>query len=391
MQMYKGLPIITNKMTVEERRGVPHHFLGTVNLDEDTWNAPKFKTEAARVIQDIRSRGRLPIVVGGSHYYADSLLFDDRTVYVAGAEESRKKHPILKAPPEAVLEKLREVDPVMAGRWHPNDTRKILRSLEIYYETGRRASDIYAEQQQQSGNGGWSTLLFWVYSEPKVLELRLQERIQKMVDRGLLGEVGAQLALAKDREAKGQEVDRGRGIWQSIGLAQLEPYFTSGSPSPKLLDECLEAMNFATRQCVRAQLRWIRLKTIPALRKHRMVDSLYVFDSSDLSKWQDDVSKPALQVTKKYLANQAPPSPVSVSETARRVLEDNTRKKGVPCRHHCQVCNRIFTIQHEWETHLTSKPHRNVVKRARKRALVPLDDNRSRCLAVISPSDSFQV
>src|SRR5689334_20221731 len=75
MQMYKGLPIITNKLTTEEQRGIPHHLLGSIELHEDPWVVTQFKKEATRIISEIRGRGKLPIVVGGTSYYLDGLLF----------------------------------------------------------------------------------------------------------------------------------------------------------------------------------------------------------------------------------------------------------------------------------------------------------------------------
>ncbi|GKT84538.1 tRNA isopentenyltransferase [Colletotrichum tofieldiae] len=158
MQMYKGLPIITNKITPAERRGVPHHLLDHIGLDQPTWVVEDFKREANKVIREIRNRGNLPIVVGGTHYYTNALLFEDTLV---GADDEKPRDsdvkldddtssfPILNEPTDVILAKLREVDPVMADRWHPNDRRKISRSLQIYLQHGRPASAIYAEQRQR--------------------------------------------------------------------------------------------------------------------------------------------------------------------------------------------------------------------------------------------------
>ena len=213
MQMYDGLPIITNKITVEEQQGVPHHLLGFIALDEEPWRVGLFKKKASNVIQEIRSRGRLPIIVGGTHYYTQSLLFEDSLVndQVDGGDQVptelsnqdiSDKFPILDGPTETMIERLREVDPVMADRWHPNDRRKIRRSLEIFLLTGKRASDVYAEQleikssnrKMESAEEGPSqsisdTLLFWVHSDSEVLKNRLDNRVDKMVKAGLLDEV----------------------------------------------------------------------------------------------------------------------------------------------------------------------------------------------------------
>ncbi|KAJ4115105.1 tRNA dimethylallyltransferase, mitochondrial [Fusarium oxysporum] len=172
MQLYNGLPIITNKITVEEQR-----------------------EEATRTIREIRGRGRLPILVGGSQYYVDPILFKEVILDDIDLDMS-KSFPILQESGEAMLHELRKVDPVMADRWHPKDRRKIQRSLEIYLRSGKRASEYYAEQQarkeaaqQDANKQPWENLLFWVYSERDVLRDRLDKRVDKMQTSGLMDEV----------------------------------------------------------------------------------------------------------------------------------------------------------------------------------------------------------
>lgn len=385
MQIYKGLPIMTNKMTTIEQRGVPHHLLGALDEEQDIWPVSKFKSEATEIIHAIRQRGRLPIVVGGTHYYIDSLLFN---CYAVPTDEEQPKegegedyqgsaehHPLLDGPPELILRRLREVDPVMADRWHPNETRKIRRSLEIYVQTGRRASDIYAEQERQrverkKSNASWPALIFWVYTEPTTLEDRLRKRVDKMMGRGLLAEAEAKFDRLRELEANGTHVDKSKGIWQSVGMSDLEPFLNSAGRNKSLLGDCLEAMKVSTRKCAKNQLRWIRGKTIPALEEAGAKDCLYLVDTTDLSQWGANVVEPAAQVVGKYLDGAALPAPMSLSTTAQNVLVDSSHRKGVPCRKFCDVCKRPFTILQEWEAHLASRPHRRAVAGARRRALV---------------------
>ncbi|KAK2074077.1 hypothetical protein P8C59_008314 [Phyllachora maydis] len=164
MQMYEGLPIMTNKISQEQQRGVPHHLLGTIPLDEKPWTMAQFKPAVLKLQDEIRSRGRLPIVVGGSHYYINSLLFKDFGILddvadsepVGSFDQARyeEKFPILKASAEEMVAKLREVDPDVSLRWHPNDVRKIQKSLRIYLTTGKRPSDLFAEQQARKAEIG---------------------------------------------------------------------------------------------------------------------------------------------------------------------------------------------------------------------------------------------
>ena len=186
MQLYAGLPTITNKITAEEQQGIPHHLLGCIGLHEQAWVVSTFVKNALRIIKEIRSRGKLPILVGGTHYYTQSLLFKDRLAEEDGDEgkefvsDTKEVWPILHQPTEVVLEELKKVDPAMAGRWHPNDRRKIQRSLEIYLQTGRKGIRYLCENNEYAKTVGrgvdgdtvldapairFPTLLFWVHAD----------------------------------------------------------------------------------------------------------------------------------------------------------------------------------------------------------------------------------
>ncbi|EJT70101.1 hypothetical protein GGTG_12274 [Gaeumannomyces tritici R3-111a-1] len=440
MQMYKGLPIITNKISAEEQRGIPHHLLDTIGLDEPTWTVHEFRHEADRVIREIRSRGRLPIVVGGTHYYADGLLFDDRLVTRAdeakanvGGDQEQQSDPQLSdeepslqdAPTETLLARLREVDPVIAERWHPNDRRKIWRSLQIYLTTGRRASDIYAEQQrrrdeakqqqQQAGSTGdaaaaaaapWNTLLFWVYSRRDVLNARLDRRVDAMLERGLVDETRELHDYYLDRVAAGGHVDRTSGIWQSIGFAQMEPYLDAlrrqqqqqggdddETTSPARLDALkrsgVEAVKGATRRYAKHQNRWITYKTLPLLQGEGALGHLFLVDSTDAgtgTAWAAEVADKARAVAERYLAGDALPAPESLSNTAADVLHAsleavNGRRVTWGART-CDVCRATLVTEELWQTHISGNRHKRAVKAAQRRALA-IRENRPTTLAVV--------
>ncbi|KAK2019859.1 tRNA isopentenyltransferase [Colletotrichum eremochloae] len=408
MQMYKGLPIITNKITPEERRGVPHHLLDYISLDQPTWIVEDFKREANRVIGEIRSRGNLPIVVGGTHYYTNALLFEDTLV---GADDGKTKDgdvkvdddtsafPILDEPTEVILAKLREVDPVMADRWHPNDRRKISRSLQIYLQHGRPASEIYAEQRQRkaaesepdvTSASPWQALLFWVYSDPEVLKERLDKRVDKMLAAGLGDETQSMYDYVRAKEAAGQNVDYTRGIWQSIGFKEFSPYLRALNASdppadPSVLEALkatgLEEMKTSTRQYAKYQTRWIRTKTVPLLQERPgALDHLFVMDSTDISRWSDNVAEPAVDVAGRFLKGQEMPAPAGLSETARGVLDEATAQTArTLCRRTCEVCNTTCVTEQDWTKHVKSRRHNVLVKKTKRRALTAAE----RPLAVV--------
>ncbi|KAK6215936.1 hypothetical protein LQW54_004117 [Pestalotiopsis sp. IQ-011] len=386
MQMYRGLPIITNQISVEEQRSIPHHLLAVVDVDEPTWTVGVFAREANKLIREIRDRGRLPIVVGGTHYYISSLLFGNSLVdspeesgesTFTAQVELEQQHPILAGPTECMLERLKEVDPVMGARWHPEDRRKIKRSLEIYLTTGRKASDIYEEQHQSKESRDsepppWDALMFWVYANPDVLKERLDKRVDKMESTGLIGEVRELHNHLRIKSAAGEDVDRTRGIWQSIGFKQFEPFLAAEDNTDdvtslaKLKAESMELTKIATRQYARYQLRWIRNKTIPELKQNSALDHLYLLDSSEAAEFAANVLSPASRIMETYLAGLTLPEPASLSDTARDILstyaaQDPPSKSKVEARL-CEVCNMTLQTEDQWNKHVNGQRHRRGLK-----------------------------
>ncbi|KAG7113728.1 tRNA dimethylallyltransferase like protein [Verticillium longisporum] len=407
MQLYQGLPAITNKMTTAERRGIPHHLLDHIPLDEPAWVVGDFKRAANKVIREIRSRGNLPIVVGGTHYYTNALLFED--MFVGPGHEGQGeaapaadvvpasdagRFPILDEPTEVILAKLRDVDPVMADKWHPNDRRKISRSLQIYLSHGRPASEIYAEQKRRTiaaaaaatetaPRGPWENLLFWVYSEPEVLKPRLDRRVDKMLDVGLMDEVLQMQNHVRAREASGQEVDYTKGIWQSIGFKEFQPYLAAAAAAAaatpadpdveKRRAQGLEDMKASTRRYAKSQVRWITTKVVPRLQEQPgAMDSLFVLDSTDVAQWAANVAEPAAAIARRFLGGEPTPEPVGLSPLARKVLETETAGR-TPCQKTCQLCQVTCTTEQDWKKHMRSKRHHAIARRTKRRALVVVE------------------
>jgi tRNA dimethylallyltransferase len=401
VQMYDGLPIVTNKISVEEQEGIPHHLLGFVALDEEPWRVGLFRKKASQIITEIRSRGRLPILVGGTHYYTQSLLFGDSMVRdradddsIAQSElshqEISEKYPILDGPTEDIIAKLREVDPTMADRWHPNDRRKIRRSLEIFLMTGKKASEIYSEQKDrkisdwseatnQTGSAmdKYSPLLFWVHAESETLKKRLDGRVENMVKAGLLEEVKAMNSFLLQQEIQGTPVDRTRGIWVSIGFKEFEQYLKaleSGTGSPeelsRLLESSIEQTQAATRQYAKRQVRWIRLKLVPALKDDNALDKLYLLDGTDVSKWKGTVAKPAIDIVTSFLQGRELEPPLDICQAASEILtaaETGIDKKpDVWFRQVCDLCNITAVTDTQWQIHLKSRRHRALTKKKQR-------------------------
>lgn len=405
--MYRGLPIITNQIPPEERNGIPHHLLSCVEIEEEPWWIGRFKQDSLRLIDEIHAKGKLPILVGGTHYYTQAVLFNDQLVDADqdfsdddpvlrddnSDRDSPTKWPILDATPEVMLQKLKEVDPVMAARWHPNDARKIRRSLEIYFQTGRPASEVYAEQQRLKqadmarnslslgvGRLRYPTMIFWVHSEKEMLNSRLEKRVDSMVDQGLMEEARRMFDFSLEKKKQGDPVDHTRGVWVSIGYKELAPYFDAlykGFMSELDLEAlkraCVGSIKSATRQYAVSQIKWIRNKLWKAIADAGATDHLYLLDSTNVEAWKETITQPSEELVRALLNGESTPDPKSLSELARTVL---SAKEAQPQRDStaymkcitCNVCKKTMQGSEQWDIHINGNVHKRALKSAAKKA-----------------------
>lgn len=404
MQMYKGLPVITNKMPEIERNGIPHHLIEFIGLDEKPWTVAQFVRESCRIIDQIRSRGKLPILVGGTHYYTHALLFKGATltsgarhdgISDASDDEQEKQWPILLQPTEVILSKLREVDPDMAARWHPNDRRKIQRSLQIWLASGRRASEIYAEQHQhrQSAKEGrdpgelegtevdadglrFPTLLLWLEAQDSVLKERLNRRVDAMVEDGLIEEARGLVQLKDKLTHDGISVDTTKGIWVSIGYKEMEPYLNDqeskvgSTRQSRMVQEGFESVKAGTRRYAKRQNRYIRIRLADALKDASQLDKLFLLDCTSLGQWESVVLSPSTNLVDSFLKGEQLPDPCSLSPLARQMSEmiHSDKIGGHRLARTCEVCQKILMTDKEWLGHLSSRGHKKIVASQRKHA-----------------------
>jgi tRNA dimethylallyltransferase len=330
-------------------------------------------------------------LVGGTHYYTQSLLFHDALSQESALkfEHDGERLPVLDEPTDVILAKLKEVDPVMADRWHPNERRKIQRSLEIFLKTGKPASQIYDEQrlrrehspslsdvEAEDSNTGmrFPTLVFWVHANKDVLYSRLNGRVDKMLANGLLQEVETLAHFKDDYESStGTVMDQSRGIWVSIGYKEFVKY-QEGLSHPylpavdleKLKTEGIEKTQAATRQYANRQLKWIRIKLLNALIGSGQQNNVFLVDGTDLLQWQENVVSPALQVTDQFLSGQELPLPSSLSETAAEMLTpkrsyDLGQRPDLWQKRLCDTCGTVAVTENDWTLHVKSRAHRRAV------------------------------
>ncbi|KAH3671077.1 hypothetical protein OGAPHI_000788 [Ogataea philodendri] len=322
MQMYRGLDQITNKHPVNERYGVPHHVMDHVAWDAEYY-IHRFKQEAMEAIEDIHSRGKTAILVGGTHYYLQSLLFLNRTLDgTQAAKLSEEEQAILDGPADKVFETLMQKDPKVAQKFHPNDRRRVRRALEIYFSTKTKTSELYGQQRQQTASTlRYNTLFFWLYAKTAVLDTRLDSRVDKMIQHGALDEVRQMNEFYQQMDPK-MELDR--GVWQVIGYKELVPCLDSSES----LESCVETMKRATRRYARKQVRWIAntlSRELAVEEEHGWMNGgrIITLDATDLDSWEQTVAQRGISICNEFLAG----STLANYEAVPKSLQDELKPK----------------------------------------------------------------
>lgn len=386
MQMYIGVPIITNKHPMEERAGIPHHVMNHVQWEEEYF-IHRFSQEAGDKIDDIHNRGKLPIIVGGTHYYLNSLLFNNKTISGEkvddiSAQLTAEQLAILDGPSEHILEQLQILDPQVAQKFHPNDTRRIRRALEILYTTNKQASQHYSSQSQAATRNTtlkYNTLPFWLYSQKPQLDKRLDDRVDKMLSLGGMTEIKE---LYDYYAQQPQLPDLERGVWQVIGFKEFLPWLTTDQTDEMLLKECVESMKAHTRQYAKKQVKWIRSSLAADLKKEKLHEyinggRLFVLDATDLEQWDQNVSQRGVKITEDFINGVTPPRATQIPQTLPDDIlpkDEITEDKSTQWKHiTCPVCRNpddtqlVLVGDQQYQIHLKSKRHRSNLDRGKRK------------------------
>lgn len=242
MQIYKDMDIATAKPTEAEMQGIPHHLISIVESDE-SFSVAAYKEKAVEAIADIFCRGRIPVVVGGTGLYIDTLV-NNTTFFDFDKSDQREKLQmrLQNEGIEKLFDELKSVDPETAERLHINDTKRILRALEVYYSTGKTIS-LQAELSHEN-ESQYNWLIIGLTAENRdVLYDRINRRVDIMLDDGLIEEAKTFSSSEKSSTAK-----------QAIGYKELKGFF-DGSIS---LEEATENLKRETRRYAKRQLTWFR-------------------------------------------------------------------------------------------------------------------------------------
>jgi tRNA dimethylallyltransferase len=237
MQFYRGMDIGTAKITMAERRGVPHHLLDILDVTQEA-SVSDFQRQAREVIDDIHARGRRAILAGGSGLYVRAALDVLEFPGTDPALRSRLEADHARLGTQALLARLRAVDPVSADR--VSDARRIIRALEVGELTGRPFSSFMPRREYHR-----PAVQVGLTVDREVLRERLAVRVHRMVDSGLLDEV-------RMLDARG--LRRGKTASRALGYAQFLRVIDGAST----IEDAAEETIVATRQFARRQLTWFR-------------------------------------------------------------------------------------------------------------------------------------
>ncbi len=271
MQVYRGMDIGSAKVTREEMQGVPHYLIDEFDPSEE-FHVVRFQEYAKRYIHEIVDRGKIPILVGGTGFYIQAVLYD--IDFTENGEDSSYRESLQHLAETEGAEKLHgmlcEVDPASADAIHANNVKRVIRALEFYHETGQRISEHNeAERQKESP---YHFAYFVLNDEREKLYRNIDLRVDAMMEQGLLDEVRALKAAGCTREMVSM---------QGLGYKEMLDYL-AGEYS---LEEAVRVLKRDTRHFAKRQLTWFRRE-----RDVIWVDKAqFEYDSGRILAYMEDV------------------------------------------------------------------------------------------------------
>lgn len=250
MQLYRGMDIGTAKLPIAQRRGIPHHQLDVLDVTE-TATVARYQRDAAADIEAIVARGAVPVLVGGSMLYIQSLLDDWSFPATDEAVRAKWELRLAEIGVDRLHAELAGRDPAAAASILPTDGRRIVRALEVVELTGQP----FAASAPAIGTPRWDTVIVGLDCGTELLDERLARRTEEMFDHGLVDEVVALLCRGL---RDGVTASRALGYAQVIAALSSEGAEGPGSLPKEALDEARQQTYIGTRRYVRRQRSWFR-------------------------------------------------------------------------------------------------------------------------------------
>ena len=243
MQIYKEMDIGSAKPTKEEMQGIKHYLIDFVNPDK-RYSVANYKKDAKEKIKEILDKNKIPIIVGGTGLYIDSLIYEIDYSLVNLDEEYRKK--LEKIAKEEGLEKLYnkacEIDKVAMEKISPNDQKRIIRVLEIYHDTGKTKTQQEIESRKKEVEYDYH--VFAITMDREVLYQRINKRVDIMIEKGLIKEVEHMLNKYKEFPT----------AMQGLGYKETKEYLENKITK----EEMIEKIKMETRRYAKRQLTWFK-------------------------------------------------------------------------------------------------------------------------------------
>lgn len=247
MQVYCDMNIGTAKPTKQEMKNIKHYLIDEIMPDEE-YNVMIFQKKAKQYMKQIWNLGKIPILVGGTGFYINAVVYD--TLFEETEQDSTFRNDMYvfakENGAEALYQKLQEIDPKYAKTLHVNNIKRVTRALEYHHFTGQLFSEYNAEQKQKQSP--YHTAMIVLTMERQKLYDRIEKRIDAMVEKGLLKEV--EMLLKKGYTENLVSM-------QAIGYKELIPYF-----SQKIsLEQAIYDLKKNTRHFAKRQLTWFKRQT----------------------------------------------------------------------------------------------------------------------------------
>ena len=244
MQVYRHMDIGSAKIRPEEMQGVPHHLIDILEPWEE-FNVVLFKKLCEECLEGIYERGRIPIVTGGTGFYIQALLRD--IDFTENEEDREYRDGLERLAAEKGAEELhamlREVDPASAEAIHANNIKRTIRALEFYHQTGQRISEHNEQERQKSS--AYNSCYFVLNDDRERLYERIEQRIDEMLDGGLVEEV---------RRLREMGCQRGMVSMQGLGYKEILAWLDGETT----YEEAIDILKRDTRHFAKRQLTWFR-------------------------------------------------------------------------------------------------------------------------------------
>lgn len=237
MQVYKGMPIATAAPTADEKAKTPHHLIEFLEPDED-FSVAKWCELARLKIDEITERGRVPIIVGGTGLFIDSLV--DNIIFEDNCVDKELRESLMQKDIDELYAQLTQVDFESALSIHKNNKKRVVRALELYYSG---VSKTQQNVNSKKTSSPYDALYFFLnYRDRQTLYNRINRRVDLMIKSGLVGEAKENISRAKGTSA------------QAIGHKELAPYIEGAAP----LEICVDNLKKETRHYAKRQITWFK-------------------------------------------------------------------------------------------------------------------------------------